>query len=261
MDGTWKTGSYYGTFKDGFTTSRRTAPASRPRRRPLIAAKRRPRSRSGTFNEFQGPLYDQTGKLRVQGQEAEPRRHPRDELARQGRHRQPEGLIVLAGERLPAASPLAVPAVDAARHHEALPRRRRERRRRLRDPRRRGARAARRERRRQDHALEHPHGPLPPRRGRARAARRARRRSRSPRDALDARHLHGAPALPARRAVHGRRERHRSATTAASGRARRSTAPRSSAGRRARRALSASPSTRARGSGSSRSASSSGSRS
>ena len=53
-----------------------------------------------------------------------------------------------------------------ARDHEALPRRPRERRRRLRGGRRRGARAARRERRRQEHALEHPHRPLPAGRGR-----------------------------------------------------------------------------------------------
>ena len=76
-------------------------------------------------------------------------------------------------------------AVAAPRDHEAVPRRRRERRRRLRGGRGRGARAARRERRRQVDALEHPHRPLPARRGRdpactaRRVVVRARRATRS----------------------------------------------------------------------------------
>src|SRR5439155_23406146 len=49
----------------------------------------------------------------------------------------------------------------------------------LRGRRRRGARAARRERRREEHALEHPHRPLPARRGRDPRLRPAGRGSRS----------------------------------------------------------------------------------
>ena len=82
------------------------------------------------------------------------------------------------------------------------------------------------------------------------AARRARRRD-----------LHGAPALPARAAVHRRRERRARRPPARGPPVPRSTARDRAPRRRARRALLGSPSTRARGSGSSRSASSSASRS
>ena len=46
------------------STSLRSAPASRPRRRPP-SPRRRQRSLKGSFYEFQGPIYDQSGKLRV----------------------------------------------------------------------------------------------------------------------------------------------------------------------------------------------------
>jgi basic membrane protein A len=64
MDGSWKTGSYYGTIADGFTdiapfgssVSAATQAAVKAKRAALVA---------GKFYEFQGPLYDQTGKMRV----------------------------------------------------------------------------------------------------------------------------------------------------------------------------------------------------
>ena len=64
MNGTWKTGFYYGSIKDGFIKLARTARACRPRRSRLIAAKRAAIV-SGKFYEFAGPLYDQSGKLRL----------------------------------------------------------------------------------------------------------------------------------------------------------------------------------------------------
>ena len=64
MDGTWKTGFYYGNIKDGFTdiapfgklVSQKTRAAIKAKRSQLV---------KGTFYEFTGPLYDQAGKLRV----------------------------------------------------------------------------------------------------------------------------------------------------------------------------------------------------
>jgi basic membrane protein A len=64
MNGTWKTGSYWGGLADGFTAIApfgKSVPASVQK---LIAAKKAALI-SGKFYEFQGPLYDQTGKLRV----------------------------------------------------------------------------------------------------------------------------------------------------------------------------------------------------
>jgi basic membrane protein A len=64
IDGNWKTGSYYGTIADGFTdiapfgssVSASTRSHVKSKRAALVA---------GKFYEFQGPLYDQTGKMRV----------------------------------------------------------------------------------------------------------------------------------------------------------------------------------------------------
>ena len=64
MNGTWKTGFYYGNIADGFTdiapfgklVSKKTRSAVMAKRMQLI---------NGTFYEFTGPLYDQAGKLRV----------------------------------------------------------------------------------------------------------------------------------------------------------------------------------------------------
>ena len=64
MNGTWKTGSYYGSIETASPGSPRSARRSRPRRRPRSPPRRR-RSSTGTFYEFQGPIYDQAGKLRV----------------------------------------------------------------------------------------------------------------------------------------------------------------------------------------------------
>ena len=212
MKGTWKTGFYYGSMKDGFAklapfgpkVDREDAGARSRRRRHAIV--------SGTFYEFAGPLYDQSGKLRVpKGKRLSVQGPVRDGLARQGRDRQRQGLVTARGAgagtrpgRRRAARRRC--RGRAARDHQALPGRRRERRRRLRGGRGRGARAARRERRRQDHALEHPDRPLPARRGRDPARRPAGRLPLAARRDRG-RDLDGAPALPARDAVHGRRER------------------------------------------------------
>ncbi len=64
MNGTWKTGFYYGSMKDGFIklapfgkrVDAKTRAAINAKKKALIA---------GTFDEFTGPLYDQKGKLRV----------------------------------------------------------------------------------------------------------------------------------------------------------------------------------------------------
>ena len=64
MNGTWKPGFYYGTIKDGFTGIAPFGPKVSAKTKAAIAAKRR-RSSSGKFNVFQGPLYDQKGKLKV----------------------------------------------------------------------------------------------------------------------------------------------------------------------------------------------------
>jgi basic membrane lipoprotein Med (substrate-binding protein (PBP1-ABC) superfamily) len=64
MNGTWKTGFYYGTIKDGFTDiapfGKRVSSATRK----AILAKRKALIK-GTFYEFTGPIYDQKGKLRI----------------------------------------------------------------------------------------------------------------------------------------------------------------------------------------------------
>lgn len=62
--GTWKTGFYYGTIKDGFTDIAPYGPKVNARTKAAIAAKRKALI-DGSFYEFEGPLYDQKGKLRV----------------------------------------------------------------------------------------------------------------------------------------------------------------------------------------------------
>jgi basic membrane lipoprotein Med (substrate-binding protein (PBP1-ABC) superfamily) len=64
MNGTWKTGFYYGTIKDGFTDIAPFGPKVSAKTRAAIRAKRAALI-SGKFYEFEGPLYDQKGKLRV----------------------------------------------------------------------------------------------------------------------------------------------------------------------------------------------------
>ena len=62
--GTWKTGSYWGTLGDGFTLLAPFGPKVTAKTKAAIAAKKAALI-SGKFYEFQGPLYDQSGKLRV----------------------------------------------------------------------------------------------------------------------------------------------------------------------------------------------------
>jgi basic membrane protein A len=64
MNGTWKTGFYYGTIKDGFTDIAPYGPKVTAKTKAAIKAKRAALI-SGKFYEFTGPLRDQQGKLRV----------------------------------------------------------------------------------------------------------------------------------------------------------------------------------------------------
>jgi len=64
MAGTWKSGFYYGSIKDGFTGLAPYGPKVSAKTKSAIAAKMKA-IKNGTFYEFAGPLYDQKGKLRV----------------------------------------------------------------------------------------------------------------------------------------------------------------------------------------------------
>jgi basic membrane lipoprotein Med (substrate-binding protein (PBP1-ABC) superfamily) len=64
MNGTWKTGFYYGSIKDGFTDIAPFGARVSAKTRAAIKAKRAGLV-NGSFYEFTGPLYDQKGKLRV----------------------------------------------------------------------------------------------------------------------------------------------------------------------------------------------------
>jgi basic membrane protein A and related proteins len=64
MNGTWKTGFYYGTMKDGFIKLAPYGKRVNAKTRAAINAKKKAII-NGTFHEFTGPLYDQQGKLRV----------------------------------------------------------------------------------------------------------------------------------------------------------------------------------------------------
>ncbi|MGH3000317.1 MAG: BMP family ABC transporter substrate-binding protein, partial [Gaiellaceae bacterium] len=64
MNGTWKPGFYYGTMKSGFTGVAPYGPGVSAKAKALIAAKMKA-IENGSFYEFTGPLYDQSGKLRV----------------------------------------------------------------------------------------------------------------------------------------------------------------------------------------------------
>ena len=64
MNGTWKTGFFYGTIKDGFTKIAPYGPGVTAATKAKIAAYQK-KIEKGTFYEFTGPLYDQSGKLRV----------------------------------------------------------------------------------------------------------------------------------------------------------------------------------------------------
>jgi basic membrane protein A and related proteins len=64
INGTWKTGFYYGTLKDKFVGLAPYGPKVSAKTKAAIAAKKKALV-NGTFYEFTGPLYDQSGKLRV----------------------------------------------------------------------------------------------------------------------------------------------------------------------------------------------------
>jgi basic membrane protein A len=64
MNGTWKTGFYYGSLKDRFVGLAPYGPKVTAKTKRLIAAKKAALI-SGKFYEFAGPLYDQSGTLRV----------------------------------------------------------------------------------------------------------------------------------------------------------------------------------------------------
>jgi basic membrane protein A len=64
MDGTWKTGNYYGSLKDGFTKLAPFGKGVSAKTKALIA-KQEALIKSGKWNEFQGPIRDQSGKVRI----------------------------------------------------------------------------------------------------------------------------------------------------------------------------------------------------
>jgi len=64
MNGTWKPGFYYGTINDGFTKLAPYGPGVSAKAKAAIAKKEK-QLENGSWYEFQGPLYDQSGKLRV----------------------------------------------------------------------------------------------------------------------------------------------------------------------------------------------------
>src|SRR5664279_705569 len=64
MNGTWKSGFYYGSLKDGFTKLAPYGKGVSAATKKLIA-QQKALIESGKWNEFSGPVYDQSGKLRV----------------------------------------------------------------------------------------------------------------------------------------------------------------------------------------------------
>jgi basic membrane protein A len=64
LDGTWKTGFYYGGLKEKFVGLAPFGPSVSAKTKAAIAAKKAALLK-GSFYEFAGPLYDQSGKLRV----------------------------------------------------------------------------------------------------------------------------------------------------------------------------------------------------
>jgi basic membrane protein A len=64
MDGTWKSSFYYGSIKDGFTDIAPYGPSVTAKTKAMVASKKAAIV-SGKFNVFAGPLYDQSGKLKV----------------------------------------------------------------------------------------------------------------------------------------------------------------------------------------------------
>ncbi len=64
MNGSWKSGFYYGNLKDHFVDIAPYGPKVAAKTKAAIAAKKAALI-SGKFYEFRGPLYDQSGKLRL----------------------------------------------------------------------------------------------------------------------------------------------------------------------------------------------------
>jgi basic membrane protein A and related proteins len=64
MNGTWKTGFYYGSIKDGFTALAPFGPRVTAATKAAIAAKMKA-IENGTFYEFTGPITAQNGKVVV----------------------------------------------------------------------------------------------------------------------------------------------------------------------------------------------------
>jgi basic membrane protein A len=64
MNGTWKSGFYYGSINDGFTKLAAYGPKVTAATKAKIASYMK-KIENGSFYEFTGPLYDQGGKLRV----------------------------------------------------------------------------------------------------------------------------------------------------------------------------------------------------
>ena len=64
INGTWKPGFYYGSIKDGFTSIAPFGSKVSAKTRKLILAREKAIV-AGKFYEFEGPLYDQKGKLMV----------------------------------------------------------------------------------------------------------------------------------------------------------------------------------------------------
>jgi basic membrane protein A len=64
MNGTWKSAFYYGSLKSGFAELAPYGPNVSAKTKALIASRLKA-IENGSWYEFQGPLYDQSGKLRV----------------------------------------------------------------------------------------------------------------------------------------------------------------------------------------------------
>jgi basic membrane protein A len=64
LNGSWKPGFYYGSIKDGFTNIAPFGPKVSAKTRAQINAKKKAMV-AGKFHVFEGPIYDQAGKLKV----------------------------------------------------------------------------------------------------------------------------------------------------------------------------------------------------
>jgi basic membrane lipoprotein Med (substrate-binding protein (PBP1-ABC) superfamily) len=64
LAGTWKTGFYYGSINDGFTKLAPFGPSVSAKTKAAISAKQK-LIQSGKWNEFCGPVYDQSGAVKI----------------------------------------------------------------------------------------------------------------------------------------------------------------------------------------------------